>query len=484
MKKALMMGIISLVLLLTTACDKTPKYDLPDLTGMTEQEVKNEFAILPLNLTIEYEGNIQFTDGTFIRYKDYDILDSVEGGSDVVVYIAHNDGLLPDLTGLNIAQIQKLFDGLGYVDIRFSYKEDDAYEEDLFSQYVNHAVGEFVERTEKIEIELYENTITKASESLFISKYIDGDYLKHDVGIELYNPTASPIDLNDYKIAVLHNGELTPSVIIELESFILQPNETYVIVNRGASNRDLTNKADFLSDDLMFDGNDVIQLRYKNNTYIDTFYNLGNRAIIVEKEIQVRAEGTTKGNRSFNLMEWNGFVNNYYEMVGTYPVEIPDTITFVFDQFPFSYVDGGMDLVRLLSITDGDTASFEGINSGVLYSGEARVRFLGIDTPETYPVVQAWGLEAKAYTTERLENATTIYLQSSVYDGKKDNYGRTLGLVWIDGVLLNYDLVKNGYSQNYLSTKTKLVFNNRYLYQWFQDAQEYAIMHNLGIWGS
>ena len=91
MKKALMMGIISLVLLLTTACDKTPKYDLPDLTGMTEQEVKNEFAILPLNLTIEYEGNIQFTDGTFIRYKDYDILDSVEGGSDVVVYIAHND---------------------------------------------------------------------------------------------------------------------------------------------------------------------------------------------------------------------------------------------------------------------------------------------------------------------------------------------------------------------------------------------------------
>ncbi len=136
-----------------------------------------------------------------------------------------------------------------------------------------------------------------------------------------------------------------------------------------------------------------------------------------------------------------------------------------------------MVLVTLVNINDGDTASF---TPGFL--DDARVRFLGVDTPETYPVADPWGPEAKAYTTSILtQPGATIYLQSDPYLGATETYGRSLGYVWVNGVLLNYEIIRHGYSYNYLSSDTKLVYGNRYLYRWFQDAEKYARENNLGI---
>ena len=137
----------------------------------------------------------------------------------------------------------------------------------------------------------------------------------------------------------------------------------------------------------------------------------------------------------------------------------------------------GMVQVTVSNINDGDTASF---SPG--FEGDSRMRFLGVDTPETHPVVEPWGLEAKAFTTSYLTKpGATIYVQSDPFLGATETYGRSLGYVWVDGEMLNYLLVKNGYSWNYLSSNTKLVYNNRYLYRWFQDAQQYAQDNNLGL---
>jgi endonuclease YncB( thermonuclease family) len=144
------------------------------------------------------------------------------------------------------------------------------------------------------------------------------------------------------------------------------------------------------------------------------------------------------------------------------------------------------------------------------FTGEERVRFLGVNTPETYPVEDPWGPEAKVYTTTILTYAKTngksIYIQSDANLSYNDTYGRHLGLVWVDlgedvinidivdssdnliytetltgVILLNYHLVKNGFSYNYYSTDSELVFDNRYLYRWFQDAEKFAKENNLGV---
>ena len=481
MKKISYILVLILTMIVAASCSTEQKYELPDLTGMNEQAVKDTLNRTLIEYEIKRETNIEFDDNEFIRYEGFKIGQKVKATQTVVIIIAQNEGMLPILKGLNKAQIIEKLEKKDYYNYSFVYVVDDEKEHDLFSAYVNHELGQVVETTEEIVIELYQNTFLNKETSLFISKYIDAGYKTSNQGIEIYNGTNVAVDLKDYYLAVLHNGELAPSKTIEFEDIQLMSGQTYVIVNKASSDRTLRSKANILSEDLYFDGNDVIQLRYKNHTYIDTFYNLGNRQFIYEEEMQVRDTSVKKGNRSFNTLEWIGYVGYYFEAVGTYPLEVEERPIFIHNSLPFGNEDG-MDLVELISVTDGDTASFYGTVSGKSYSGKERVRFLGIDTPETHPIVEFSGLEAKDYTNQQLNNAKIIYLQSSPFDGTVDTYGRTLALIWIDGKLLNYDLVLNGHSQNYLPKKSKLVFQNRYLYQWFADAEEYAKANKLGLW--
>ena len=69
---------------------------------------------------------------------------------------------------------------------------------------------------------------------------------------------------------------------------MLEPNKTHVVVSSGAD-EELKSKAQEISSDLIFDGNDVIQLRIKeNNTYIDTIYDVGNVSVIFDNEVFIR----------------------------------------------------------------------------------------------------------------------------------------------------------------------------------------------------
>lgn len=448
---------------------------LPDLSGKNELEIIENMDELGVEYELEIVTDNTVPDQTFSSYSaPFEIGSRIKNPESVItVNIGYNDPKLPDLTGKMKHEIITLLDQL-LIAYDFKYITDDTQTEDMFASLVEHETDDFIAPGDVVEINLYDNLLTKVTENIFISKYVDGGDSTKNQAIELYNPLDVSVDLSDYHIAIYENGSPTVTYVIPL-SGTLNSHETFVIVYSQAD-QVLKDKADILSDQLRFDGNEVIQIRYKNNSYIDSIYQIGNRLFTLNDEVFIRKSNIEVGTRTFKLAEWSAYIPTYIENLGTHPVSVPTELVFEYIDRGFFDPLGGMILVTLSSIADGDTAYF---NPGFLAND--RIRFVGIDTPETHPVVEPWGLEAKAFTTQVLTSANTIYLQSDPILGARDSYGRSLGYIWVDGVLLNYELIRNGYSWNYLSSTTRLVFGNRYIYRWFQDAEAYAIENGLGI---
>lgn len=98
------------------------------------------------------------------------------------------------------------------------------------------------------------------------------------------------------------------------------------------------------------------------------------------------------------------------------------------------------NLYDVSRVIDGDTIE--------LTNGE-RVRYIGIDTPETkHPKkpVQYYGKEAYE-ANKRLVEGKEVRLEFDVT--KRDKYGRLLAYVYVGDVFVNAWLVENGYAQVY-----------------------------------
>ncbi|MEI6495423.1 MAG: thermonuclease family protein [Actinomycetota bacterium] len=102
--------------------------------------------------------------------------------------------------------------------------------------------------------------------------------------------------------------------------------------------------------------------------------------------------------------------------------------------------DSNAEVVR---VVDGDTivARFG--------STDERVRFLGMNTPETVKPnspVDCFGPEASAYTKSLLPKGTKILVVRDIEP--RDDYGRLLGYIYrsSDGLFVNVDLVAKGYA--------------------------------------
>lgn len=115
---------------------------------------------------------------------------------------------------------------------------------------------------------------------------------------------------------------------------------------------------------------------------------------------------------------------------------------------------------------DGDTTQFTSYNG--LYT--VKVRYLGVDTPESTSEIEEWGKSASLFNQSRLKNAKHVIVQSAasamgVADGSTvlpryapadiDTYQRSLAYVWYTDVEnptkddfrnLNLELVYEGYS--------------------------------------
>lgn len=110
------------------------------------------------------------------------------------------------------------------------------------------------------------------------------------------------------------------------------------------------------------------------------------------------------------------------------------------------YWDGETSTVRIatqvfdvLRVVDGDTIVVD-------YNGvEEKVRLIGVDTPESVHPDQdkntEAGIKASEYTKKALEEKQ-VELEFDVQ--QRDQYGRLLAYVWVDGVMYNKTLLKEG----------------------------------------
>ena len=124
---------------------------------------------------------------------------------------------------------------------------------------------------------------------------------------------------------------------------------------------------------------------------------------------------------------------------------------------------------KVVRVIDGDTIEIEG---GI------KVRYIGIDTPETVDPrkpVQCFGKEASA-KNEELVGGKEVKLEKDV--SETDKYGRLLRYVWVGDLLVNEYLVKEGYAQ--VSTYPPDVkYQDRFL-----AAQKEARENNRGLWSA
>lgn len=123
--------------------------------------------------------------------------------------------------------------------------------------------------------------------------------------------------------------------------------------------------------------------------------------------------------------------------------------------------------VLVTRVVDGDTIEIQG--------GE-RIRYIGIDAPETvHPSksVEYFGKEAAEKNRELVEGKR-VRLEKDVQD--RDEYGRLLRYVWLDDIMVNAELVRLGYAYSY-SLTPNVKYQELFL-QFEREARE----QGLGLW--
>lgn len=117
-----------------------------------------------------------------------------------------------------------------------------------------------------------------------------------------------------------------------------------------------------------------------------------------------------------------------------------------YGQYDFKVASEQPGLYTVSRFIDGDTIVV-GMNGH-----DEKVRFIGIDTPETHKPntpVQCYGPAAAAYTKNTIGNHK-VRLASDPLSTDRDRYQRLLRYVYLDdGTLVNEKLVLNGYAFYY-----------------------------------
>ncbi len=131
--------------------------------------------------------------------------------------------------------------------------------------------------------------------------------------------------------------------------------------------------------------------------------------------------------------------------------------------------------VKFSECVDGDTAKF------IYNDEEITARFLAVDTSETvHPTKdeEAYGKDASEYTCKRIEKAEEIILEFDEDSDRKDKYDRYLVWVFVDGQLLQEELVSKG-----LASVAYLYGDYKYTKK-LESAEQIAEDDKLGIWSN
>ena len=96
---------------------------------------------------------------------------------------------------------------------------------------------------------------------------------------------------------------------------------------------------------------------------------------------------------------------------------------------------------KVIRVADGDTITIQS------YQGKEKIRFAQIDAPETThfgSTPQPYGKESAAFLRNLVSGKNVRVDVETV-----DQYGRNVGTVFVDGMNVNREMVKNGYAWVY-----------------------------------
>jgi micrococcal nuclease len=103
--------------------------------------------------------------------------------------------------------------------------------------------------------------------------------------------------------------------------------------------------------------------------------------------------------------------------------------------------DKKLEAAKVMSVIDGDTIEVD------LGGKTEKIRYLMVDTPEMQANNPKPGRLAKEFNTKMVEGKT-VFLVSDTTD--RDDFGRLLRFVIMDGVSVNYELVQRGYATTFI----------------------------------
>ena len=126
--------------------------------------------------------------------------------------------------------------------------------------------------------------------------------------------------------------------------------------------------------------------------------------------------------------------------------------------------------VKLSKCIDGDTISV------IVDNEEKKVRFLAVDAPEI-DKNEPYSKEAKDFTCNMVSSAKHIYLEYDKNSDKEDKYERLLAWVWADDILVQKELIKEGYA------RLAYLYNDYKYTSELNKFESYAKNSNKNIWG-
>jgi len=131
------------------------------------------------------------------------------------------------------------------------------------------------------------------------------------------------------------------------------------------------------------------------------------------------------------------------------------------------------ETVKFSDCVDGDTIKV------LVDNKKYTIRMLAVDTPESvHPTkgVEYYGKEASEYTCNLVKNAKKLEIEYDDASDKTDKYDRLLVWVFVDGKLLQKELISNGYA------KVAYLYDDYKYTKDLEDAQELASAKSIGIW--
>lgn len=109
-------------------------------------------------------------------------------------------------------------------------------------------------------------------------------------------------------------------------------------------------------------------------------------------------------------------------------------------------------IIKVNRVVDGDTVDVT-IDLGFNIHINERVRLFGIDAPESRTrdlVEKELGLKAKQRLQEILTpspgTVQSVRLTSDEFNDERGKYGRVIGTIFVDGVNVNLQLVREGHA--------------------------------------